>query len=307
MNDSDISPRLAAMRDALVADVDAVRSGGTRPPRRLWASRGTVAAVVGAFLVGSAVTGGITAAALPGADPDAALESSLATSTRYQVEEGNHGRLLGTPRFTVASGHATLDLGAPPAGADRVTLTWECLDRGTVTVELGGSAIDGPTSCAPSSRTGRATSVGSQWGMYPAPASGQAAVSVSGSGATRYAVWASWAKAATIARPSVQQHAATADHVVTRDEYTAAFNRLEGCLAQAGHPIGTVPLSWFSNGVWTQRPPGSGPWYVYSTSSAATEVFDTQCYPREFEDVDDVWQSEHPMPTDSPAQSSTGG
>jgi hypothetical protein len=105
---------------------------------------------------------------------------------------------------------------------------------------------------------------------------------VQGSGAARYAVWISWAKAGVFAEPSPQQDAETADKVITLSEYTTAFNRLEACMAQAGHPMADVPLS--------------GSWYDYSTPAGGIAAFDTQCYPREFQNVDDLWQTEHPMP-----------
>lgn len=304
MNDH-ISPRLAAMRDALVADVDATATASRPARRRRRPTRGTVITVAAAFLAGSAVTGGITAAALPATDQDAVLETTLATSTRYQVEEGNHATLLGTPAFAVTRGDGSFPLGTRPDGADRVTLTWECLEPGTFTIRVDGTPVDS-AACTPTTTKGQVTVLGSRWGMYPAPGSGGATVSVSGEGPARYAVWASWAKSASIAPPSAQQRAETADGKVTLDEYTAAFNRLQACLAQAGQSMGTVPLSWYADGAWTSRPTGTGPWYLYSTPSAGSETFDTQCYPREFGDVDAVWQDEHPMPEDPPVQPPAG-
>lgn len=300
MNDNPISPRLASMRDALIGEVDSL-GAGEKPRRRLRKpSRGAAAAVAGAFLLGSALTGGLTAAAFAGPDADALIETSLATSTRYQVEVSNYGALLGTPAFEVAQGQSTLSLGTRPAGADRVAYTWQCLDSGTITVTVNGTTASDPVSCTPSSGE-QTDSTGSQWNMRPVT-SGKASIEVSSEGSARYAVWASWAKAASIATPSAQQQDETADGVVTLTEYTAAFNRLEACSAQAGHPMSNVPLSWFSDGVWTGEPGGTGPWYLYSTPSDGLETFDTQCYPREFQDVDDLWQTEHPMPADPPAQ-----
>lgn len=301
MNHDQISPRLAAMRDALVAEVDATSATGAPLRRRRRPTRGTVLTIAAAFLTGSAVTGGITAAALPSNDPDAALESTLATSTRYMVEEANHATILGTPAFAATQGDGSFSLGTRPADADRVTLTWKCLDPGTFTVAIDGTTIDGPTHCTPGTTGGVS---GEHWSLSPAPGSKHSAatISVSGGGSARYAVWASWVESAPIAEPSAQQRAEIRDDRITLDEYRNAFNRLEACLTQAGHPMDDVPLSWFANGSWTSRPVGTGPWYLYSTPSEGLEVFDTQCYPREFGQVDALWQAEHPMPEDPPAQ-----
>ncbi|TPG04209.1 hypothetical protein [Curtobacterium flaccumfaciens] len=297
MNHDQISPRLAAMRDALVAEVDATSATGAPLRRRRRPTRGTVLTIAAAFLAGSAVTGGITAAALPSSDPDAALESTLATSTRYMVEDVNHATILGTPAFASTQGDGSFSLGARPADADRVTLTWKCLAPATFTVAVDGTTVDGPTRCTPGA-------TGAHWSLSPATGSGRASVTVSvmGGGSGRYAVWASWAESAPIADPSAQQRAEIRDGRITLDEYRNAFNRLEACLTQAGHPMDDVPLSWFANGSWTSRPVGTGPWYLYSTPAEGLEVFDTQCYPREFGQVDALWQAEHPMPEDLPAQ-----
>ncbi|MEJ8284133.1 hypothetical protein [Curtobacterium citreum] len=290
MNDH-ISPRLAAMRDALVADVDATAHPAR--PRRRRPTRGTVAAVVTAFAVGAGLTGGITAAALPGAAADAAREDLLATTTRYGTVEVNHASMLGSPAFTVTHGDASFSLGARPEGADRVTLTWECLDPGTFTVEVGGTTVADAVACMPGSMP--------RWSLSPLTGSGAAAVSVSGGGGARYAVWASWARSARIAQPSPQQQAAIADGTITLAEYTAAFDRLAACMAQAGHPIGDVAPSWYADGLWSSTGPGAGPWYIWSTPTEAVDVLDTQCAPREFEQVDTIWQGEHPIPEDPPA------
>jgi hypothetical protein len=295
VNDHDFSPRLTAMRDALIAEVDSTDPARARRSRKSPANRGTVLAIVGAFVLGAGVTGGVTAAALPGVTADSALESALATSTRYMVEETNHGTLVGTPAFRATSGDETFSLGAPPRDADRLAVTWECLGRGDFTVTIAGQSVQASTDC----RSGALGTGSAVWDMVPA--SGHPVVTVSGGGSARYAVWLSWAKSASVATPSAQQVAETADGVVTLDEYTAAFGRLQACMAQAGEPMGDVPLSWYSDGAWTSQAVGTGPWYFYSVTSD-TAVFDTQCYPREFSDVDSLWQTEHPMPQDPPAQ-----
>lgn len=302
MND-DFSPRLTAMRDALVAEVDRAGAPGAAPARHRRPTRATVLAVLAAFVVGGGLTGGLTAAALPGADPDAAIETGLAVSARYQVEEGNHAQLLGTPVFGIARGDRTLTLTDRPAGADAVAVMWTCLDPADVRVEVDGARVDIGDRCLPSTEEVQRI----PWTLHPVGGSGDVSVAVVSPGPARSAVWASWVHRATVAGPSRQQDAETSDGVVTLQEYTTAFNRLEACLAQAGQELGDVSLSWYRDGLWQPSPGGTGPWYLYSTPSEGSEVFDTQCYPREFSDVDGIWQGEHPMPEDPPAQPTTGG
>jgi hypothetical protein len=288
------------MRDALVAEVDA-----TPPVRRRRPSRGTVAAVVTAFLVGGGLTGGLTAAALPGADPDAVLQAELAAYSKSMVEDANYGTVLGTPSATAGRDRSALRLGARPAGADRVAVAWACTTPGTVTVRVGATTIDGVDACAPGD-AGSVPGGGTHFALQGIRTDGRDAmtIDVSGSDGAHYVVWATYARGAEVAEPSPQQDAETADGRITLAEYTTAFNRLLACQAQAGQPMGNVPLTWYADGMWvpTARPGSTGPWYLYSTPSEGSEVFDTQCYPREFSDVDALWQAEHPQPEDPPAQ-----
>lgn len=288
----DISPRLTAMRDALVAEVTSTRAA---PGRRHRPTRGAVVAVVAAFLAGGALTGALTAAALPGDDPDAAAETTLSNTARYLVEEVNHGAVLGTPRFRTAHGDSSSPLTHRPAGADRVVVAWACTDGDAPSVEVDGEPVVGAT-CG----RGDAAADRIGWGTAPAPASGDATVTVTAGDADRYALWVSWGRSPRTAAPSAQQRAETADGVVTLDEYRTAFNRLAACQAQAGQPLGDVPLLWYADGMWNSAGRGAGPWYFASPPSTGSDVFDTQCYPREFADVDALWQSEHPEPDEAP-------
>lgn len=294
MND-DISPRLTAMRDALVSEVST--ASGHPAGRRRRPTRGAVVAVIAAFVFGGALTGGLTAAALPGSDPDAAIETALGTTARYMVADVNHGAVLGAPTFRTAHGDTTLTLTHRPSGADRVVVAWACIDGGEPTVEVDGTAAVGTRCGAREDPDEPATG----WGLAAVDASGDATVSVSAGDGDRYAVWASWARAPRIAAASAQQDAETADGVVTLDEYRTAFNRLVACQAQAGQPMGDVPLSWYDGRLWNHLGHGTGPWYEYSIPGTDVDVFDTQCYPREFSEVDSIWQGEHPMPEDPPA------
>lgn len=289
MND-DFSPRLTAMRDALVAEIDRTGAPGTTPARRRRPTRATVLAALAAFVVGGGLTGGLTAAALPGADPDSAVETALSISARYQIEEVDHASVLGDPTFVVGHGDRTTTVIDPPRGADALTVAWTCLDAGTFRVEVDGIPV-GDESCAPARAGQDPVTVGLL------PITNEAAtVTVTGAGPARWALWTSWTQRATIAEPSPQQDAETQDGVVTLQEYTTAFNRLQACMAQAGHPMAVVPLTYSEDGLWTSTPGGDGPWYQYGVASESVEVYDTQCYPREFEAVDTIWQTEHPQP-----------
>lgn len=296
----DLSPRLTAMRDALVAEIDAAPVAPRRRP-----GRGTVAAVIAAFLVGGGLTGGLTAAALPGSDPDAVLQGELSAYSRSMVEDSNHGKVLGTPQFRTGHDETAVRLRDRPAGADRIAVAWTCTTAGEVTVRIGATAFDGLRACAPGD-AGSTLGGGIRWGMQEVAAGrgGETTVRVTGADGARYAVWVSWAQGPSMAEPSPQQDAETADGVVTLDEYTTAFNRLLACQAQARQPMGSVPLTWFSDGAWVSsaRPGSTGPWYLYATPAAGSEVFDTQCYPREFDAVDALWQAEHPQPEDPPVE-----
>lgn len=294
MND-DISPRLTAMRDALVAEVDRTGAAGAAPVRRRRPTRATVLAVLAAFAVGGGLTGGLTAAALPGADPDAVVETELATSARGLVEEANHATLLGASVFGVAHGDRTLTLRDRPAGADAVAVMWTCLDPADVRVAIDGTRADVGDRCLPSTQDVQRI----PWHLQPTTG-GDVTVTVTSDGPARSAVWASWVRRATIAEPSPQQDAETADGVVTLQEYTTAFNRLQACMAQAGHPMGVVPLTYFADGIWSSTPGGDGPWYQYGVPSGGVEVFDVDCSPREFDQVDALWQGEHPEPYEPP-------
>ncbi len=299
MND-DLSPRLTAMRDALVAEVDA-----TPPVRRRRPSRGTVAAVVAAFLVGGGLTGGLTAAALPGADPDAVLQAELAAYSKSMVEEANYGVVLGTPSATAGHDRSELRLGARPAGADRVSVAWACTTPGTVTVRIGGTAIEGLDACSPGD-AGSVPGGGTHWALQGIPIDGDDAttVTVVGSAGAHYVVWATYARGAEVAEPSPQQDAETADGTITLAEYTTAFKppaRMPGAgrAADAERAVDLVRRRDVGSVCQTGS---TGPWYLYSTPSEGSEVFDTQCYPREFSDVDALWQAEHPQPENSPVQ-----
>lgn len=275
MNSTDEAPttRLSRIRDALVAQVESV------PTRRRRPHRSTVVAVVSAFVVGGALSGGLTAAAAAGSGDRNAVESLMATTARYDAESVNHGRLLGQPTFAIAKGTSELHLGTPPARADAVTIAFQCLDPGSFSQRLSTGMVSSAQACGVSTEVEPSTTTPTS-STYPLPSRKPVQLTIDGSGTARYAVWVSWTKTAEIAEPSAQQEQETADGRVTFAEYTTAFNRLQACMAEAGHPMGVVPFA-------DQR-------YAYAYASDGSVAFDTQCYPREFQDVDTLWQDEHP-------------
>lgn len=269
MNSTDDAPteRLSRIRDALVERVE------TAPARRRRPHRSTVVAVVTAFVVGGALTGGLTAAAAAGSGDQSAVESLMATTARYDMSETTHGRLVGAPVFQQLSGPAEIRLPSRPAGADAIEVVFTCTDPGTFSQRWGSLPVGEAGPCTVGSPDAAA---------YRSVSGTGRSFTVSGPDSARYAVWISWARFPTLARASAQQDAETADGKATFAEYTTAFNRLQACMAEAGHPMGIVPFA-------DER-------YDYAYASDGSVAFDTECYPREFEAVDTLWQNEHPVP-----------
>lgn len=281
MNDDELSPRLLAMREALAAQVDGSGRPGTDRPRRIRPRKSTVIAVVTAFVVGGALTGGLTAAAAAGNDSgdSSALETQMATAARYDISQSNHGTLVGEPHFELTSGTTELALGTPPAGADAVEIVFQCLDPGTFTQKLTGAPVGTVGPCGVSTTESPSTTIPNATG-YRLTSRGAQKYTVASGGSARFAAYVSWARFPKIADMSAQQEDEVADGTVTLAEYETAFQRLQACMAEAGYPEAVVPLS--------------GDRYDYAVPEAGIVAFDTRCYPREFEKVDGLWQSAHP-------------
>ncbi|BDZ50671.1 hypothetical protein GCM10025867_29120 [Frondihabitans sucicola] len=236
--------------------------------------------MVAAFVVGGALTGGLTAAAAAGSGDQSSVESLMATTARYDVEAMNHGRLLGEPRFETFQGTSDIRVSAAPPGANRLVVSFQCLDPATYAQRLDGAVVSTPVRCGTESNVTPSTK--NPWtNIYQPAAGGTQTVTVEAPGDARYAVWVSWMKAAVLAEPSAQQAAETADGKVTFEEYTNAFNRLQACMAEAGFPEAVVPFA--------------DEHYGYTVPGDGATAFDTRCYPREFQDVDTLWQGEHPQ------------
>ncbi len=271
-----LSPRLLLMRDSLVGQV--ANESTTPAPRRL--SGKTLAALVAAFVVAGSVTGGLTAAAAISSRADAVLAGGVAATGAYDMTDGRHGNLIGSAVSEITTGSDSLALGAAPAGANAVAIGFQCVTAGNFTVTFASAYPVLSGHCGASATQEPSTTSPAGYSLRVDPTRGDA-VNVTAPAGARYAVWASWAKVPTIAKPSAAQLAEVADGTVTRSEYVAAFGRYEKCMAAAGYPLGQIPANETN--------------FQYALSTNGVAVSDTRCYPREFEQVDDLWQSTHPQ------------
>lgn len=261
MNIEQMTPRDEAIERVLIAMAEL-------PPRRTpwWRS---LLAIAGAFAIGGAVTGFLTAGAFAGwtptPDPDDQRASTMRTFALYAAEASTP---LGTPHYYSGTGHMTIGLGEKPAGAVRIVYSFWCLGAG----QLSLSVDTGPTNstkCTPEPAQPVSEVANVQGG-------GTHTLSVTGTG--KYAVWVSWIHQPATAKSSDAQQAAVADGVITRIEYVQAYARLQGCMAQAGFPLSNAPADEVVFG--------------YTLRSEALAAFDVDCYPREFQDVDTMWQGQ---------------
>ncbi|AMM21448.1 hypothetical protein AX769_16550 [Frondihabitans sp. PAMC 28766] len=283
MNDIDItapgdaphSPRLTMMRDALV---ETVMQEAARPHRRL--TRKAFCALLAAFVLAGGISGGLTAAAALGTRDDAVLAGGVATTGAYDMTEGQHGTLLGAPVSEITSGPDSLSLGDAPPGANAVAIGFQCVTAGRFTLTFASGLPVTNGRCRVSSDDEPSTTTPAGYSLRVDPSQG-GVVKIVAAADARYAVWASWAKVPTPAKPSPAQLAEIADHKITRSEYVAAFHRYEKCMSAAGYDLGQIPDNEtnFQYGI-----PGDG-----------IAESDTVCYPREFEQVDDLWQAAHPQ------------
>lgn len=219
---------------------------------------------VGAFVVAGALTGGAIAGSLY-------LQS---TSDRRDTEmlqsigQIGYNRAVGDRVERLATGPTSLRL--PERPGDRsavVAIAGECPATTTLSVRVGtGPATDVP--CGASAT------------LVEPPGSGDVRdVTVMPDRGGAYTVWAVWAVPDPLPGPSAQQRDAVADGVVTRSEYLAAFNRYLGCMRALGHPYGPISTSSTT--------------FLLGIPSSALMTSD-RCAASEFDQVDALWQSEHP-------------
>jgi hypothetical protein len=262
------SERSNRMRTGIIAMVDASPYVAQRRPRKLMIL-GSCALVVGGLVVG----GGVSAAAFATSN-DSHLQSDLKNDARYSVSEG-YGTLVGRSHYVQATARTQIRLGEAPHGATSIEIAFQCLDAGVFTLSLDGASRDENCDTSPnhipSTRNTKteSLSVGSR---------GNHVVTIDPHGSNGYALWVSFLKPAPLPKPSAQQRSDVADGKISLDEYVNAFSRYEGCMAEAGFP---QPVMSMTDGQ-----------FDYGTAGASTTASDTRCYPREFEEVDTLWQSQ---------------
>jgi hypothetical protein len=267
------SPRLEGLRDAIATTVSA--DGYSRKPR----TRKTVFAAVGAFALAGALSGSLTAAAASSSNANNAMEGLMQTVATANLNSIG-GKLTGPSRFEILSGNSVVDPGVRPHGANAIEVSFQCVDPGTFSQYVTGTAASTPLPCTSDKMTIPSTT-NPQPTTYRITGSSKTTLTTKGTDGARYAVWVSWAKVPGRTQMSAQQAADVADGVVTPTEYVSAYNRFDACMAEAGYPQIVVPEAG--------TPLTHGPNYDPRESIVA----DTVCYPREFEQVDTLWQDAH--------------
>lgn len=258
-SDTEYNPRDAELRRMVVASAAAPQPA----PRK----RGTLLALLGAFVAAGALTGGAVSAAALNAD---------APTTTVSIEEMTEqvvyddAQLFGTPFVLSGSGDTVVELGAIPNGAEQIAVAFHCVDPGSFVIDVDGQPYT--QNCGPQATTG------ANGGGYFSPGEGEDhSISVSTGRDTRYLLWASWATPASEPEPSAEQQAALEDGTVTESEYRDGFSRYAACMRDAGYPLGGVDES--------------GTIIDYSNDlEAVTSGVEGSCYAREFEQLDIGWQ-----------------
>jgi hypothetical protein len=255
------SDRAAQFRKALVATANLGPYVRRRPPLKL------VIGLVLAFVVAGALTGG-TLAAAGTVDPAILTAQAGAAASGHQFVGMADGTLIGQPIIRTATGDQLVDVGTPPSRGATLVLGFECIDPGSFVWLVDGRSIATYPACEPDGGTGMT--------MVPVGSGGHT-FAVKAEKSTRFVIWLSWMTVPKLSE-SAAEHQELADGVVTRDEYVAAFNRYEGCMAGLGHPNDRVPA-----GIELEYQGGE---------AAANDGSYARCYDTEFEGVDLKWQSE---------------
>jgi hypothetical protein len=257
----DTDDRDRALRALLVDTVERT----PRRPRR-WRVT-TIAGAVVCVLGGAAAGGAITAAASP--DP-AAVEAQSRAATVVGGVGPSYLRVVGTPVGRIGSSDESISVGPAPARADTFTWVATCrTGRGEVTERRSGAAAS-TVSCTAGSTVS---------GTYPASEVAGHRIRLAAAGDLGWTLSYGWLRTPPLPGASAAQDQATEDGVVTRSEYLAAFDRLQGCMTARGESLGRIPRSSL---------------FVAPTAHDAY-VFDW-CSASEWSAVDTLWQDEHPAP-----------
>ncbi|MEO8528890.1 MAG: hypothetical protein ABI435_07410 [Pseudolysinimonas sp.] len=245
-----------ALRRVLVAGVDAGPSPRSR--RTFWV------AVVGAFVLGAALTG--SALAVAGSHLEVGTDLAQMATPPFINDDV---RILSEPYFLTGTSAGSVDVGSPPPGADALAISLHCVEPGTYGVLVDGDErTRGTTSCFDGQIGG---------GGWYQGISGSASHRVDVTASTgSYALWVAWVDLPPVVQVSAAQQAALADGVVTREEYLAGFDRYAACLAEAGYVVGANRSDLILG---------------YSVSDAAVRSgVEGRCYVAEFGQLDMRWQ-----------------
>ncbi|MFJ3319679.1 hypothetical protein [Curtobacterium sp. NPDC086286] len=257
----DTDDRDRALRALLVDTVE-----HTPRRRRRWRAA-TIAGAVVCVLGGAAAGGAITAAASP--DP-AALKAQSQAATVVGGSGATYLRVVGSPVGRVGSSDETISVGRAPARADTFTWVATCRTGNGEITERGSGVEGGKASCAAGSHV---------TGSYAASEIAGHRIRLSVDGDLGWTLSYGWLRTPPMPAASAAQDQATEDGVVTRSEYLAAFDRLQGCMTARGESLGRIPRSSL---------------FVAPTAHDAS-VLDW-CSASEWSAVDVLWQNEHPAP-----------
>jgi len=262
---SDTTEQESARDAALAGTLSAMAETAPVRRRRRWRWRGIVA-ILGVFALAGAGTGALTAGALVRSawtPPDSLLQEQLAN---FAAGSTGYAKPAGTAAFRHAPGRIDLHLGDGPASGPAAIEVW-CLGAGSATWKLGDTT--GTAHCSRAEETPRSQNLAvGTW----------AHAHLTGTLDGDVAIWAGQLRVAPQAAPSGAQQNAVADGVVTRDEYLQAWARMAGCMDADGYDYS----------------PSEPDRILLSTGvdGAHAQKFDLECYPREFQDVDTLWQSQ---------------
>lgn len=253
------SSRTERLRAELVATVNAAPyAKRSKRPR-------TIIAAIAAFALAGAATGGtITSTAL------AAPDEPVTVNVRDIVADFTlrHINLIDTPFVVSSHGRTIIELGKAPEGATSIALNLDCIEPGVFTVGFNSRNVT-----AMECDSGGA---GNNSYLLEVDSPNDQTLTVDTKPSTQYTVWASWANEDAIPEKSSAQAAELADGRVTQDEYNAAFDRYDSCMAKTGMALIGIDRS--------------GTVIKYSTVSEAVYSAARQCYEVEFKDVDVEWQ-----------------
>ncbi len=246
--------------DSVLAEMVRAESRPSRSRRLRWGLS------IGSFAAAGVLAGSLTAGALAIPASNAAqLQDQMVTFAAYQL---NDGTLVGSPLFEQSSGPRTIAVPPRPADGDQIVVGLWCLGSRSASVDLGGSTVT--SEChGHAAKVPEVVRSVDQDSPFP---------TVRVEGDSSYAIFISWYKQAPNASASAAQKAAVADGVVTRQEYLDGYARLVGCMGQAGFEMGSLP----ANEVVLH----------YALTEAQRPTFDHECYPREFEQIDVIWQGQ---------------